>query len=62
MGQSLSSCFGCVSESKKESQKNSTKFEEDDSFEIADFPKDFETCPSCGFSIMHTYFCIEKPH
>ena len=34
----MSSCFGCVSESKEESHKNSTtKFEED---EIAENPKD----------------------
>ena len=43
MGQSLSSCFGCVS--KKESKKVSkTKFEEDDSdtFEMSEVPKDSE--------------------
>ena len=56
MGQTMSSCFGCVSDSKEESHKNSTeKFEEDD--EIAENPKD---CPSCGFSILHTYFCTLK--
>ena len=51
MGQSLSSCFGCVSESTKEPQKKSTtKFEEDGTVEIAnEVPNDFGTCPECGF-------------
>ena len=49
MGQSLSSCFGCVSESTKEPQKKSTtKFEEDGTVEIAEeVPNDFGTCPGC---------------
>ena len=50
MGQSLTTCFGCVSESKNEPQKkSSTKFEEDVTNEIAEeIPKDFGTCPKCG--------------
>ena len=47
----MSSCLGCVSDSKEESQKNSaTKFEEDGTVEVAEFedPKDFGTCPKCG--------------
>ena len=56
MGQTMSSCLGCVSESKKEPQKKSTtefelqNFEEDGTIEIAEEdPKDFGTCPKCGF-------------
>ena len=47
----MSSCLGFVSESKKEPQKKSTtKFEEDGTIEIAEEdPKDFGTCPKCGF-------------
>ena len=44
------SCFGCVSKSKKEPQnKSTTKFEKDDTVEIAEeIPNDFGTRPKCG--------------
>lgn len=50
----MSSCFGCVSESKKEPPKKSTtKLEDNAKFEIdvkiaEEGPKDFGTCPVCG--------------
>ena len=52
--QSLSSCFGCVSESKMEPPKEANNIElqtitEDGIVKIAeDLPKDFGTCPVCG--------------
>ena len=53
MGQTMSSCLGCVSESKREPQNiemQTTKLEEDGTIEIAEeVPKDFGTCPKCGF-------------
>ena len=46
----MSSCLGCVSESKGEPQKKSEEFEMDGTIEIAEeVPKDFGTCPTCGF-------------